>query len=129
MKIGWLLLVLALAPGCVSEQTLPPDAKTAGAYSSEDGIDSWVTIELAADHSYTEWFVGGSVMVITPEHPVGEYPRQRMAAGHWTRDGDNIILRADVGHSRRLRLGEQDGREFLEQPAPRGVYRFYRSKA
>ncbi len=129
MKIGCLLLLLALAPGCVSEKSPPPDVKTAGVYSSEDGIDSWVTIELAADHTYTEWFAGGTVMVITAKNPTGEMPRQRVAAGHWTREGDHVILRADVGHSRRLRLGGQDGRVFLEQPAPRGVYRFYRNKA
>jgi hypothetical protein len=129
MKICCLLLLLALIPGCVSETTPPPDAKTAGAYSSEDGIDSWVTIELAADHTYTEWFAGGTVMVITAKNPTGEMPRQRVAAGRWTREGDNVILRAEVGHSRRLRLREINGRVFLEQPAPKGVYRFYRNQS
>ena len=124
--IWFLIAIVGLASGCVSERTLPRDEDLIGTYSSEVDIDSFVSIELSGDHTYTEWFVGGTVMVITAEHPVPEMPRHRQAYGRWKREGDNVLLNANNGHRRQMVLAHEDGRMLLKQRWQKGFFKFYR---
>ena len=122
MKLPTLALLCFLV-GCASPVERASDPRLIGSFCHAS-IDAALCLDLKEDHTYTESFSGGGLIVLGPN---GELPPpEPRGSGRWEEQAGEVVLYPVEGKRRFLRIKESQATVFLAEFKGGKLIREYR---